>query len=124
MKNFSSRLARVGVGLVSGLAQVGLASLVIQPGKPTREFYWNLSKISSGLPGQFNGPACVGWSGLLGTWALLILGQFPKNRSQSLHRPFRISKGWREFLGSLRYLLGTSKGSFLHQIISVKYRDI
>ena len=120
------------VGLPGWITRlVRSAGTVIQPGKPTWETgillksFWNFGWITRSVWWA----SLAGWSGLLGTWALLLLGRFPKNRSQPLHQPLRISKGWREevwvrggrkgkslwrrveFLGSLRHLLGTSQAT-------------
>ena len=68
--------------------QVGLPGWITRPVRLATgklEFDRNFSEILA-----------AGCSGLLGTWTLLLLGRFPKNRSQPLHQPLRISKGWRE----------------------------
>ena len=76
-------------------------------------------KILNGLPGWFNRPAwladpvfwgpglCCSWPAFPDRlhWALTLkpsdtYTSGPKNRSQPLHQPLRISKGWRERYGS------------------------
>ena len=87
------------IGWCGRLASVaGVAGWLVRLSSETGillKSFWNFGQ-NSAITRSVRWDSLAGWSGLLGTWALLLLGQFPKNRSQPLHQPLRISKGWRE----------------------------